>query len=69
VTGEVGKTDDGVLVIHRIHARYRLLVARLDGETEKRIDRVMKFHVRRCPMARTIGSCVEISTEIKVVQE
>ena len=30
------------------------------------IDRVLGFHAERCPVARTIGGCVEISTSLEL---
>jgi hypothetical protein len=57
-----------VLVIRRIHVRYRLLVRDLDERTRGRIDRAMDIHVGHCPVARTIGGCVEIFTEMTLVE-
>jgi uncharacterized OsmC-like protein len=66
VTGEIETTDDGVLVIRRVHVRYRL---RADPEKREAIDRVLEFHARKCPVARTIGDCVNISTELELIEE
>lgn len=66
VTGEIERTDDGVLVIRRVHVRYRL---RADPERREAIDRVLEFHARKCPVARTIGDCVDISTELELIEE
>ncbi len=71
VTGEVEKTEDGVIVLRRVHVKY---VLRADPEVladqEKRaaIDRAVGFHVRKCPVARSIGSSVDITTELEFVQ-
>ncbi|MGH2682343.1 MAG: hypothetical protein ACRDIX_03830 [Actinomycetota bacterium] len=66
VTGEIERTDDGVLVIRRVHVLYRL---RADPERREAIDRVLGFHARKCPVARTIGDCVDISTELELIGE
>ena len=63
-TGEVTKTEDGVLVVRRIHVRYRL---EADPDQRDVIDRVHGFHARRCPVARTLGGCVEIRTSYDLV--
>lgn len=64
VTGEIEK-DEGVLVIRRIHVVYRL-----KGVPEDRrevVERVHGFHADRCPVARTLRGCVEISTRVEYV--
>jgi uncharacterized OsmC-like protein len=66
VTGEIERTDDGVLVIRRVHVLYRL---RADPERREAIDRVLRFHAQKCPVARTIGDCVDISTELELIGE
>lgn len=33
------------------------------------IERVLDFHAERCPVARSIGGCIDISTEVEVVSE
>lgn len=54
---------DGVLVVKRIKVGYTLKVSAEDRETA---ERVHGFHVSKCPVARTIGGCVDISTTLKV---
>jgi uncharacterized OsmC-like protein len=54
-----------VLVVRRIHVTYHLVVDQaIIGDQKKRaaIERVLGFHPERCPVARTIGGCVAIST-------
>jgi uncharacterized OsmC-like protein len=68
VTGEIEKTDDNVLIIRRIHAKYRLAVDRLDDETREKIDRCMEFHPNKCPVARSLEGAIDISTEIELVE-
>lgn len=57
--GEVEK-DDGVLVIRRIHVTYNVQAVKADREV---IDRVHSFHADKCPVYRSIGSAIEITTE------
>lgn len=67
MTGDIEKTDDGVLVIRRIHAAYRLTVgAEADRET---IERVHDFHAEKCPVARSIRGSIDITSDVEVVEE
>lgn len=59
-TGEIEK-EDNVLVIRRIHVQYHLKLAAEQRETA---ERVHGFHADYCPVARTIRSCVDITTEL-----
>ena len=54
--------DEKVLVIRRIRVRYVLR----DCPEDKReaAERAHTFHAQRCPVARTIGGCVDIATEL-----
>lgn len=63
-TGEIEKTEDGVLVVRRIHVHYRL---EAPPDQKGVIDRVHSFHAQRCPVARTLGGKVEISTSYDLV--
>lgn len=67
MTGEIEKTDDGVLVIRRIHAAYRLTVdPDADRET---IERVHGFHADKCPVARSLRGSIDITTDVEIVEE
>jgi uncharacterized OsmC-like protein len=65
VRGEVEK-EDNVLVIRRIHVTYHL---KMDIEKRETAERAHSIHVNYCPVARTIGGCVEISTEMVIEEE
>jgi uncharacterized OsmC-like protein len=52
---------DNVLVIKRIHVRYRLKLAASQREIA---ERVHGFHADYCPVARTLQGCVEITTTL-----
>ena len=58
--GEVEK-EDGVLVIKRIHVRYRLVG---DAEAEQTVRRVHEFHHSKCPVYKSIWGCIDITTEL-----
>jgi uncharacterized OsmC-like protein len=60
--GEV-ELDARVLVVRRIHVTYRLAA---DPAQRPAIERVLGLHADRCPVARTIGSCVGISTSLEL---
>lgn len=63
VRGEIEK-DGNVLLIRRIHTKYRLRVA----EQERLMaERVRDIHADSCPVARTLKGCVEITTELEFV--
>ena len=58
-----------MLVVKRIHVTYHLVVdqAVIGGQKQRAaIERVLSFHADRCPVARTIGNCVAISTSLEL---
>ena len=61
--GEV-ELDDGVLVIKRIHVTYHLQVDP-DADRDK-IQRAFEHHMPRCPVYRSIGAAIEITTSLVV---
>ncbi len=63
VTGEV-ETEDGVLVIRRIHVAMRLVAPAADRQT---IDRVHGLYAMRCPLYRTLHSAIALSSRVDVV--
>lgn len=53
-------------MIKRIHVVYEL---RVDADADRsQIDLVHDFHARYCPVARTLAGCVEITTEVQLVE-
>ena len=65
-TGEV-EVDDGVLVLKRIHVRYHL---RIDPDADReKVERAFAHHMPRCPVYRSIGAAVEITTSLEVFEE
>jgi uncharacterized OsmC-like protein len=56
-------------VVKRIHVTYHLAVDEAvvaDEAKRAAIDRVLGFHAERCPVARTIGGCVDITTSLEL---
>jgi uncharacterized OsmC-like protein len=60
VVGEID-VDGTVLVVRRIAVTYHLTA---DEEQRATIERVLATHADACPMARTIGACVQISMRV-----
>ena len=54
-------------MIKRIHVRYTLTVGR-DADLAV-VERVHGFHADKCPVARSIGDAIAISTELATVRE
>ena len=60
VTGEV-ETEEGVLVIRRIHVAMRLLAPESVREA---VERVHGFYAMRCPLYRTLHNAIELSSTV-----
>jgi uncharacterized OsmC-like protein len=61
--GEV-ETDDGVLLLKRVHIRYRLALD--PGADRDKVQRAFERHPEKCPVYRSIGSAVDITTELEL---
>jgi uncharacterized OsmC-like protein len=55
--------EDKVLVIKRIRVRYRLTGC--PEEKREAAERAHSFHATRCPVAKSIGGSIEITTELE----
>ncbi len=56
-------------MVKRIRVTYHLAVdeAVIADEAKRAvIDRVLGFHADHCPVARTIGGCVDITTSLEL---
>lgn len=62
VTGEV-ETEDGVLVIRRIHVAMRLAASEMVRST---VDRVHGVYAMRCPLYRTLHQAITLSSSIEL---
>jgi uncharacterized OsmC-like protein len=70
VAGEVERSEDGVIVLRRIHVRYTLRVdSAMRPAMRGMIDRAHEHHASKCPVARSIGGSVDITTELDLVPE
>ena len=62
--GEI-ESEDGVLVIKRIHVVYTLA---LDGQADREaVQRAFDRHMPYCPVYRSIGAAIEITTALELV--
>lgn len=63
VTGEV-ETEDGVLVIRRIHVDLRLAASEDLRET---VERVHGMYAMRCPLYRTLHNAIALTSSVNLV--
>ena len=52
-----------MLLLRRIHVRYRL---QADEDRREAAERAHEHHHSRCPVYRSIGGCVEITTAFEL---
>ncbi len=65
VTGEV-ETDEGVLVIRRIHVAMRLAAA---ADVQPTVDRVHGVYAMRCPLYRTLHNAIALSSAVELIAD
>jgi uncharacterized OsmC-like protein len=63
VTGAV-ETEDGVLVIRRIHVAMRLVAA---AELQDKIERVHSVYAMSCPLYRTLHKTIQLTSSYTLV--
>ena len=63
VVGEV-ETEEGVLVIRRIHVKMRL---QAPAATRDTVDRVHGMYAMRCPLYRTLHKTIALSSSVELV--
>jgi uncharacterized OsmC-like protein len=63
VTGEV-ETEDGVLVIRRIHVAMKLAAPESARET---VERVHGIYAMNCPLYRTLHKAIELTSSVELV--
>ena len=63
VTGEV-ETDEGVLVIRRIHVAMRLMAPEAAREA---IERTHGIYAMRCPLFRTLHKTIQLTSSFELV--
>jgi uncharacterized OsmC-like protein len=64
VTGEV-ETEDGVLVIRRIHVEMRLAAA--SAEFRETVDRVHGIYAMNCPLYRTLHKAIQLTSSCALI--
>ena len=64
VTGEV-ESEDGVLVIRRIHVALRLTASE---ELRETVERVHGMYAMRCPLYRTLHSAIALTSAYELVK-
>jgi len=57
------EVEEGVLVIKRIRVHYRL--SGCPDDRRDAAERAHSVHASRCPVARSIGGCIELSTDLE----
>lgn len=57
-------SEDGVLVIRRIHVHYKLQAPESARET---VEKVHGVHHRHCPVYRSLEAAIDITTELELV--
>ena len=63
VVGEV-ETEDGVLVIRRIHVKMRL---QAPAGTHDTVDRVHGMYAMRCPLYRTLHQTIALTSSVELI--
>jgi len=63
VTGEV-ETEEGVLVIRRIHVRMYLVASE---EVNERVERVHEIYAMHCPLYRTLHKAIQLTSSVQLV--
>lgn len=61
MVGDVEKDGD-VLVLRRVHVKYKL---RVPKEARDTVARVLEMHADKCPVARSIKGAIEVTTEVE----
>ena len=65
MTGEV-ETEDGVLVIRRIHLAMRLVAPEQAIET---VERVHGLYAMRCPLYRTLHKTIQLTSAFTLEEQ
>ncbi len=65
VTGEV-ETEDGVLVIRRVHVAMRLVATEASRVT---VERAHSMYAMHCPLYRTLHKAIQLTSSVQLVSE
>ena len=63
VTGEV-ETEEGVLVIRRVHVAMRLVAPEASRAT---VERIHAVYAMRCPLYRTLHEAIQLTSSCELV--
>lgn len=63
VTGEV-ETEEGVLVIRRIHVAMHLVAPK---EVKEKVERVHEVYATHCPLYRTLHKAIQLTSSVQLV--
>ena len=63
VVGEV-ETEDGVLVIRRIHVDMQLMAP---AESRETVDRVHGIYAMNCPLYRTLHKAIQLTSSYSLI--
>ena len=63
VTGEV-ETEEGVLVIRRIHVRMQLMAPE---EARAAVERTHAIYAMRCPLYRTLHKAIQLTSSFELI--
>ena len=63
VVGEV-ETEDGVLVIRRIHVNMQLVAP---AESRETVDRVHGIYAMNCPLYRTLHKAIQLTSSYSLI--
>ncbi|HEY8714872.1 MAG TPA: OsmC family protein [Candidatus Acidoferrum sp.] len=63
VTGEV-ETEDGVLVVRRIHVEMKLAAAPQLRDTVERVHGIFAMH---CPLYRTLRNAIQLTSSYELI--
>jgi len=63
VTGEV-ESEEGVLVIRRIHVAMRLLAPQ---EAKATVERTHSMYAMHCPLYRTLHKTIQLTSSVELV--
>ena len=58
------ETEEGVLVIRRIHVAMRLAALQ---EARTTVDRVHGIYAMRCPLYRTLHNAIALSSSVELI--
>ena len=63
ITGEV-ETEEGVLVIRRIHVAMRLVAS---SDAKEIVERTHGLYAMSCPLYRTLHNAIQLTSSVEIV--